>query len=99
MHHLLLVRGWFSWRILYITGSRILTLGELISILARRTLAPSANSPALILVNKSKFSSIDRLRQELSFPISVKVPLYSRVCSEVKSHTYAFPFLISSQAY
>ena len=60
---------------------------EAISILALNTFDPSSNSPFFILSNKSKFSSIERLRYGESLPGSVKVPRYSLICSGLKSQT------------
>ena len=44
-------------RMRYITGSRMLRLGEAMSILARRVREPSGNSPARMRRNRSRFSS------------------------------------------
>ena len=39
------------------------------------------------------------LNYGLFFPGSVKVPLYSLICSAFRSQTYAFPFLIRNSAH
>ena len=57
-----------SWRMRYITGSRMLKFGEFMSILARKVRAPSGNSPAFMRRNRSRFSSTERLRYGLSVP-------------------------------
>src|ERR1022692_3616803 len=83
----------------YITGSRMFRFFEAISILARRVREPSGNSPARMRSNRPRFSSMDRLRQGLSLPGSVKVPRYSRTWSPVRSQAYALPDLISFAAH
>ena len=44
------------------TGSRMLRLGDAMSILARSTREPSGNSPSFMRVNRSRFSSTERSR-------------------------------------
>ena len=61
------------------------------SIFARRTCAPSGNSPALILAKRSLFSSTVRFRCGLSAPGSVIVPRPFRISSSLWLSTYAFP--------
>src|ERR1035438_9165220 len=78
----------------YMMGSRMLKLGDAMSILARRVRAPSGNSPAFMRVNRSRFSAMPRLRYGLSLPGSVGVPRYSWISSAVRSQTYALPALI-----
>ena len=48
--------------------------GDAMSIFARSTSAPSANSPARIRAKRSRFSSTGASRYGLSFPGSVSVP-------------------------
>ena len=76
----------------------MLILGEAISILALNTFSPSAYMPFFIFSKSSRFSSTERSLYGLSLPGSVSVPLYSLICSAVRSHTYALPFLISLTA-
>ena len=83
----------------YITGSRIFKFGEAMSIFARKTRAPSGNSPARIRSNRSRFSSTGRLRYGLSLPGLVSVPRYSRISSADRSSTYALPALMSCTAH
>jgi hypothetical protein len=83
----------------YITGSRRFRFGDAMSILARRTLEPSGNSPFFIRSSRSRFSSTGRSRNGLFVPGRVSVPRFWRICSAVWSSTYARPFLISSTAY
>ena len=73
-------------------------LGDDISIFALRTFSPSANLPALISSNKARFSSTLLFLYGLSLPGSLSVPLYSLICSAVRSSTNAFPFLIKATA-
>ncbi|EJX07779.1 hypothetical protein EVA_04109 [gut metagenome] len=49
-------------------------LGLAMSILARRTIAPSGISPVFIFSNSAKLSSTGRLRYGLSVPGCVGVP-------------------------
>ena len=44
------------------TGSRMLRLGDAMSILARSVREPSGNSPARMRWNRSRFSATVRLR-------------------------------------
>ncbi|MNL61402.1 hypothetical protein D3C87_1853170 [compost metagenome] len=62
-------------------------MGEAISILDRSTRSPSLNSPARIRVNRSRFSSMVRLRKGLSVPGWVRVPRVSRMASADWSST------------
>ena len=62
MHQSLPVRWCEACRIRYITGSRSAMFSEFMSILARRTRVPSANSPARIRRNRERFSSMLRSR-------------------------------------
>ena len=62
-------------------GSRRLMFGEAMSIFARSTRAPSANSPARMRAKRSRFSSTERSRYGLSRPGSVSVPRCSRISS------------------
>ena len=55
-------QAWLAFLMQYMVGSRILRLGEAISILALRTWVPSSNSPARMRSNSFRFSSTDRLR-------------------------------------
>ena len=71
----------------YITGSRRLRLGDAMSMRARNTFPPSANSPARMRDSRSRFSSTVRLRQGLSEPGSVRVPRDLRICSPLWSST------------
>ena len=59
MHHLSPVRWCDACLIRYITGSRMLMLGDAMSIFARSVRAPSGNSPFSIRSNRSRFS-VDR---------------------------------------
>ena len=85
MHHLSPVRWWCAWMMRYINGSRYNIFGWAMSIFARKTFSPSANSPARIRANKSKFSSTLRSRQGLFLPGEFTVPRLSRISSCVWS--------------
>src|SRR3972149_3532550 len=61
-------RGGVALRIRYMTGSRRLMLPEVMSILARRVLAPSSNSPRRMRSRRSRLSSAGRFRYGLSLP-------------------------------
>ena len=62
-------------------------LYEVMSILALSASVPSANSPAFIRSNKSRFSSTGRSRYGLSRPGSVRVPRCALISSAVSSST------------
>src|SRR5438067_2257073 len=68
MHHLSPVLWWDSWRMRYMTGSRRFRFFDAMSILARRVLDPSGNSPLRMRSSRSRFSSTDRLRYGDSLP-------------------------------
>jgi len=67
--------------------SRMTRFGEAMSIFARRTFSPSANSPAFMRAKRSRFSSTLRLRYGLSLPGSVSVPRYALISSAERSST------------
>src|SRR3990167_8681174 len=60
MHHASPVRWCVALRIRYMTGSRRLMLPEVMSILARRVLAPSSNSPRRMRSRRSRLSDLMR---------------------------------------
>ena len=68
--------------------------GDDIPISTESVRAPSANSPAFIRANKSRFSSIERSRKLLAFPRRRYV-----LSSGLMSSTYALPLRMSSTAY
>ena len=69
------------------TGSRSNGFGEAMSMRARRTFSPSANSPARMRAKRSRFSSTARSRKGLSRPGSVRVPRVFRISSADWSST------------
>eukprot|EP00001_Collodictyon_triciliatum_P153149 26791_3 len=85
-------------RMRYMAGSRMLMLGAAMSILARRTWAPSSYSPPFILRSISRFSSTDLSRNGEFVPGFVRVPRNSRISSADKLSTYALPFLTRCSA-
>ena len=62
-------------------------LGDAMSIFARSTRSPSANSPARMRANRLRLSSMGRSRNGELRPGSVSVPRYSRISSAESSHT------------
>ena len=68
------------------------------SILARSTIAPSANSPARIRANNPRLSATGRSRHGDSPPASVSDPRVARIASASCSSTYALPALIRCTA-
>ena len=65
--------------------------GCAMSIRARRTWAPSENSPARIRRSSPRFSSTVRPRSGLAVPGTVTVPRPLRIASSLCESTYAFP--------
>jgi hypothetical protein len=65
------------------TGSRMIMFGLAMSMRARKVQAPSGNSPAFMLLNSAKFSSMLRLLYGLFLPASVGVPFSSAISSAV----------------
>ncbi len=76
----------------------MLMLPLAMSIFARRVRLPSANSPARMRRNRSRFSSTLRLRYGDSVPGSVSVPRVARTSSWLRSQTKASPWRISFSA-
>ena len=62
-------------------------LGDAMSILARSTHAPSANSPAFMARSRRRFSVMLRSRYGLGVPGSVSVPRVARISSAGREHT------------
>ena len=87
MHQSSPVRKWVRWRMRYITGSRICMFSWPMSIRARSTLVPSANSPARIRRSRSRLSAGGRSRHGLSAPGSVKPPRLSDTAAASWSST------------
>ena len=73
----------------YSTGSRSWRLVASMSIFARSTREPGANSPWRMRSNRSRFSAGERSRNGLGRPGWVREPRPARISSNVWSSTYA----------